>query len=279
MLRHLPEAECIHWCRSGGTGFGLRSRSTMTKALRYPRGPHGAHCHWKQSRALWMGGREAPQLAAEQHARTWKPTSILLECFCSAVRSEEGWARGEAEPSCRLHRRGRARHGTARPADRRRRAEGWHLPLPCWGAGRGAPRSPSSWWAVRACRPPGSRLPSLLAWRRTRRGEAYCRQVLRERRRNGGDSSCWGDRPAGWDDPAGKERERVGEGTKEGAEPRRGATARRGSPGAALSHPPAHPGRGGQPLRDGKASVLRPLPASLRLTPSATGNRLLPNPC
>lgn len=42
----------------------------MTKALRYPRGPHGAHCHWKQSRALWMGGREAPQLAAEQHART-----------------------------------------------------------------------------------------------------------------------------------------------------------------------------------------------------------------
>lgn len=252
MLRHLPEAECIHWCRSGGTGVGLRSRNTMTKALRYPRGPHGAHCHWKQSRALWMGGREAPQLAAEQHARTWKPTSILLECFCSAVRSEEGWARGEAEPSCRLHRRGRARHGTARPADRRRRAEGWHLPLPCWGAGRGAPRSPSSWWAVRACRPPGSRLPSLLAWRRTRRGEAYCRQVLRERRRNGGDSSCWGDRPAGWDDPAGKERESGGgnEGGGRAATRRHrqaGVTGRRAESPTGAPRPgrPTPPGREG----------------------------------
>lgn len=39
-------------------------------------------------------------------------------------------------------------------------------PLPCWGGGRGAPRSPSSWWAAGAGRrPASSRLPSLLAWR------------------------------------------------------------------------------------------------------------------
>lgn len=38
-------------------------------------------------------------------------------------------------------------------------------PLPCWGGGRGARRSPSSWWAAGAGRrPASSRLPSLLAW-------------------------------------------------------------------------------------------------------------------